>query len=119
MVSKSKVNIFLLIIGAIFIMGGSSLLTYYLTPTPQIDLSIYNDEISNLNQIIDSLNQKNKNLNESIINLQDIIKDLDNDVVTKDDKIFKLQKELEKKLKNIDNFTFSELQKFFSDRYKP
>ena len=78
----------------------------------------YNTQINNLESKIDSLHGINSTLNVQIKGLNDQISNLDNELDLQDNKIFKLKKEVNEKVNDVDFFNDDELEQFFTNRYR-
>jgi peptidoglycan hydrolase CwlO-like protein len=83
------------------------------------DVAGYNAKIELIQTEIDSLQEANVILNEQILTIDKEIDDIDGDInnVAKNITIIKTQ--TNEKIDAVNEFTFSDLYKFFSDRYEP
>jgi wobble nucleotide-excising tRNase len=81
------------------------------------DVNSYNVKIDLIQSEIDSVQLINKKITEQIISIDGEIKNIDGDInrVTKNITIIKNQ--TNEKVDAVNEFTFSDLDKFFSDRY--
>ncbi len=109
--SNNKTNILIIIIG---IMAAYNILQ---TKGIKTDVSAYNKKIDLIQKEIDSVQVLNKQLNIQIANIDTEIDKVDGDIgrVTKNRTIIKNQ--TNEKIDAVNEFTFSDLAKFFSDRY--
>jgi len=82
------------------------------------DVAAYNAKIDSIQNIVDSIQTENHKINEQIVTIDKEIDKVDNNVnnVTKNITIIKTQ--THEKIDSVNNFNFSDLDKFFSDRYK-
>jgi peptidoglycan hydrolase CwlO-like protein len=107
----NKQDVLLLVI---IILGGYSILQMKGIKT---DVNLYNVKIDLIQSEIDSVQLINKKITEQIISIDGEIKNIDGDInrVTKNITIIKNQ--TNEKVDAVNEFTFSDLDKFFSDRY--
>jgi|694.fasta_scaffold35088_3 hypothetical protein len=107
----NKQDVLLLVI---IILGGYSILQMKGIKT---DVNSYNVKIDLIQSEIDSVQLINKKITEQIISIDGEIKNIDGDInrVTKNITIIKNQ--TNEKVDAVNEFTFSDLDKFFSDRY--
>jgi hypothetical protein len=84
----------------------------------QTDVSAYNEKIDLIQNGIDSVYGLNEKITEQIVAIDDEIDKVDGDInsVTKNITIIKNQ--TNEKVDAVNEFTFSDLYKFFSDRYE-
>ena len=82
------------------------------------DIKGYNAKIEAIQKEIDSVQVENKKLIEEIKLIDSEIDNLDGDInnVTKNITIIKNQTNA--KIDSVNNYNFSDLEKFFTDRYK-
>lgn len=109
---KNKSNILLVLItilAAYSIFQGSKIRT---------DVAGYNAKIDAIQKEIDSVQMENKKLNEQISMIDKEIDKVDGQIngVTKNLTIIKSQ--TDEKIDSVNNYNFSDLEKFFTDRYK-
>jgi predicted nucleic acid-binding Zn-ribbon protein len=110
--NNSKTNILIIIIG---IMAAYNI---FQTKNIKTDVSEYNKKIDLIQNGIDSVYALNEKITEQIVAINDEIDKVDNDIngVTKNITIIKNQ--TNEKVDAVNEFTFSDLYKFFSDRYE-
>jgi peptidoglycan hydrolase CwlO-like protein len=108
----NKQDVLLLII---IILGGYSVLQMKGIKT---DVNSYNQKIDAIQKEIDSVQVENKKITEQIVVIDKEIDNIDGDIskVTKNITIIKNQ--TNEKVDAVNEFTFSDLSKFFSDRYE-
>lgn len=75
-------------------------------------------EIDSLTQVINKLEQQHLIQDSIIATYQVKVDSLDTEIVKSKDKIEQIKKEYGKKIKAIGNYTPTELDSFFTDRYK-
>lgn len=75
-------------------------------------------EIDSLTQVINKLEQQHLIQDSIIATYQVKVDSLDTEIVKSKDKIEQIKKEYGKKIKAIGNYTPTELDGFFTDRYK-
>ena len=82
------------------------------------DVAAYNQKIDLIQKEIDSVETINKEITSQIVTIDKEIDKVDANVnnVTKNITIIKTQ--TNEKIDSVNNFNFSDLDKFFSDRYK-
>ena len=82
------------------------------------DVAGYNAKIDSIQNEIDSVEMVNKEITTQILSIDKDINNIDNDIdkVTKNITIIKNQ--TNEKVDAVNEFTFSDLAKFFSDRYE-
>jgi len=113
---KITLNISHLILGAIIL-----LLLWLLLKPVNVDLSKYDKqkrEIDSLSQIINGLQKEQKILDGYIVKHQNKIDSLDNEIDTTNQEIKDIRSYYGKKIRDIINYTPSQLDDFFSKRYK-
>ena len=114
MFSKEK---FLYIIILIFCGALSfSIFSSFFDKEDYIDL--YNTKIENLEYKIDSLHHLNGKLTSKIDTLNIQVLYLDQELNSKNSKINNLKYEINSQIKAVDSFDDSELEKFFTNRYR-
>lgn len=82
------------------------------------DVKYYENKISNIQTKIDSVNKLNKALDIKLDSLNTQLKVLDSSIVNVQFNIETIKQNTDEKINSVDNFTFTELEHFFSDRYK-
>lgn len=82
------------------------------------DVAGYNAKIDSIQNEIDSIDLVNKEITNKIVAIDNEINNIDGDIdkVTKNITIIK--KQTDEKVNAVNEFTFSDLAKFFSDRYE-
>ena len=82
------------------------------------DVAGYNAKIDLIQSQIDSVQTANEKLTEQIVTIDKEIDKVDNNInnVTKNITIIKNQ--TNEKIDSVNNYNFSDLEKFFTDRYK-
>lgn len=82
------------------------------------DVAGYNAKIDSIQNEIDSVEMVNKEITTQILSIDKDINNIDNDIdkVTKNITIIK--NNTNEKVDAVNEFTFSDLSKFFSDRYE-
>jgi peptidoglycan hydrolase CwlO-like protein len=108
----NKTNILLVLIAclaAYSIFQGSKIRT---------DVAGYNAKIDSIQNEIDSVQLVNEKLTEQIVTIDKEIDKVDGNInnVTKNITIIKNQ--THEKIDSVNNYNFSDLEKFFTDRYK-
>ena len=82
------------------------------------DVAGYNAKIDSIQNEIDSVQLENVKITEQIVTIDKEINNIDGDIekVTKNITIIKNQ--TNEKIDSVNNYNFSDLEKFFTDRYK-
>lgn len=111
-ISNGKTDILIIIIG---IMAAYNI---FQTKGIKTDISGYNKKIDLIQKEIDSVQVVNNQLTKQIANIDREIDKVDGDIsrVTKNITIIKTQ--TNEKVDAVNEFTFSDLYKFFTDRYE-
>jgi peptidoglycan hydrolase CwlO-like protein len=104
-------NILLVIIGGLVVY---SILT---TATIKVDVKSFYDRIDNLQGKIDSAMVVNKELDNKIAKVDSSIVVLNNQILVVDNNINIIKSRTNAKVNDVDNYTVSQLEKFFTDRY--
>jgi hypothetical protein len=109
----NKQDVLLLII---VVLAGYSILQMKGVKT---DIQSYNNKIDMIQKEIDSVYMINEKLDKQIVTIDKEIDNMDGDIdrVTKNITIIK--NNTNEKVDAVNEFTFSDLSKFFSDRYEP
>jgi peptidoglycan hydrolase CwlO-like protein len=82
------------------------------------DVAGYNAKIESIQKEIDSVQVENEKISEQIVTIDKEIDVVDHNInnVTKNITIIKNQ--THEKIDSVNNYNFSDLEKFFTDRYK-
>lgn len=99
------------------IVIGLILFNLYTMTQVRTDIDSYNQKIDKIGKEIDSVQQLNKELDERILSLHSEIQLIDGDITKVQNNITTIKENTDEKINSVDAFTFSELQKFFSNRY--
>lgn len=110
-----KINKQDILLVIIIVLAGYSILQMKGIKT---DVEFYNTKIDIIQKEIDSVQTVNEKITEQIVMLDNEIDNIDGDIdkVTKNITIIKNQ--TNDKVDAVNEFTFSDLAKFFSDRYE-
>lgn len=108
----NKTNILLIIV---IILAGYSI---FQTNSIKTDVAEYNRKIDSIQNEIDSVEAINKEITTQIVTIDKEIDKVDGSInqVTKNITIIK--KQTDEKIDSVNNYNFSDLEKFFTDRYK-
>ena len=107
---KTNILLFIIVILAIFSIFQENKI--------RTDVKDYNKKIETLQKGINSIIIVNESLTEEINNLDNQITKIDGDVTKVQKNIIKIKNITDEKIDNVDNYNFSDLNKFFTDRYK-
>jgi peptidoglycan hydrolase CwlO-like protein len=96
------------------------LLGYSIYSTRQLktDIEMYNQKIDSIQHNIDSVVIANKNLDIKIDSISSEIGLLDTDITSVNTNIKNIKVNTNEKVNSVDKFNFSDLNKFFTDRYE-
>ena len=96
------------------------LLGYNIYSTKQLktDVEMYNQKIDSIQHNIDSVVLVNKNLDIKIDNIYSEIGLIDTDIESVHTNIKNIKVKTNEKVNSVNQFNFSDLTKFFSDRYE-
>ena len=107
----NKTNILLVIIA---IMAGYSI---FQGSKIRTDVAGYNAKIDSIQNEIDSVQMANQKLTEQILVVDKQIDNIDGDITTVTKNITIIKKQTDEKIDSVNNYNFSDLEKFFTDRY--
>jgi hypothetical protein len=96
------------------------LLAYNIYSTKQLktDIEMYNQKIDSIQHNIDSVVLVNKNLDLKIDSISSEIGLLDTDITSVNTNIRNIKVNTNEKVNSVNKFNFSDLNKFFTDRYE-
>lgn len=96
------------------------LLGYNIFSTKQLktDIEMYNQKIDSIQHNIDSVVLVNKNLDIKIDSISSEIGLLDTDITSVNTNIRNIKVNTNEKVNSVNKFNFSDLNKFFTDRYE-
>ena len=96
------------------------LLGYSIYSTRQLktDIEMYNQKIDSIQHNIDSVVIVNKNLDIKIDSISSEIGLLDTDITSVNKNITNIKVNTNEKVNSVNKFNFSDLNKFFTDRYE-
>lgn len=101
----------------LIIVAGLMVFNLYTMNQVKTDIDSYNEKIDIIGKEIDSVQELNKELDDRISSLHSEIELIDGDISRVQNNITTIRKNTDDKINSVDAFTFSELQKFFADRY--
>jgi peptidoglycan hydrolase CwlO-like protein len=82
------------------------------------DVASYNAKIDSIQNEIDSLQDVNTALTQQILTIDKEIDNIDGDINSVTKNITIIKKQTDEKIDSVNNYNFSDLEKFFTDRYK-
>ncbi len=96
------------------------LAAYSIFQTGQIktDIAGYNAKIDSIQHEIDSVQIENHKITEQIVTIDKEIDHVDNNINNVTKNITIIKKQTDEKIDSVGNYNFSDLEKFFTDRYK-
>lgn len=98
----------------VLVLGGY----IFFAPTPESTDIKYIRQVDSLNNVIVNLQQEQEEANKTIVLYEENVKKLDLEIQETKEKITKMQKDYDAKIKNINKLTPTQLSKFFAERYK-
>lgn len=101
----------------LIIVAGLMVFNLYTMNQVKTDIDSYNEKIDIIGKEIDSVQELNKELDDRISSLHSEIELIDGDISRVQNNITTIRKNTDDKINSVDAFTFSELQKFFANRY--
>jgi peptidoglycan hydrolase CwlO-like protein len=107
-------NISFLLLVLICLLGYS----IYSTKQLKTDIEMYNQKIDSIQHNIDSVVLVNKNLDIKIDSISSEIGLLDTDITSVNKNITNIKVNTNEKVNSVNKFNFSDLNKFFTDRYE-
>jgi peptidoglycan hydrolase CwlO-like protein len=107
----NKTNILLVIVA---ILAGYSI---FQGSKIRTDVAGYNAKIDSIQNEIDSVQMLNEKLTEQILVVDKQIDNIDGDITTVNKNITIIKKQTDEKIDSVNNYNFSDLEKFFTDRY--
>lgn len=107
----NKTNILLVIVA---ILAGYSI---FQGSKIRTDVAGYNAKIDSIQNEIDSVQMVNQKLTEQILVVDKQIDNIDGDITTVTKNITIIKKQTDEKIDSVNNYNFSDLEKFFTDRY--
>ena len=102
----------------IFVIIGACIIVFQFFNEKENYVNEYNAKIEALEKKVDSLHSENDELTFKIDTLNGQISKLDKQIDLKDSRINNLKYEINTKVNTVDDFNDSELEKFFTDRYR-
>jgi len=82
------------------------------------DIQLYHNHIDSLQQSIDSVEGVNKMLDNKLGKIDTNIHIINNEISQVEKNITIIKNQTNEKVNNIDKFSYSELEQFFTNRYK-
>lgn len=107
----NKTNILLVIVA---ILAGYSI---FQGSKIRTDVAGYNAKIDSIQNEIDSVQMVNQKLTEQILVVDKQIDNIDGDITAVTKNITIIKKQTDEKIDSVNNYNFSDLEKFFTDRY--
>ena len=102
----------------VIILGLAGVVIFYLLyKQKDFDTSSYLQKIEDLEQKVDSLHSTNKVLSCELATLETKLDKYDKEVDSLENRIVIIKKVTDEKLRNVNNLSVSELQRFFTERY--
>lgn len=108
----TKTDILLVIIA---VLAGFNL---FQVKSIKTDVEFYNNKIDSIQNEIDSVMLVNEELTNKIGDIDNEINNIDGDIAKVTKNITIIKNQTDEKSDAVNNFTFSDLNKFFTDRYQ-
>jgi chromosome segregation ATPase len=101
----------------IWILAALVVYNIFLNNKIRTNIQKYEDKIDNLQTKVDSVNILNKELDNKINSLHTQMEIIDSDISNVKTNIRSIKNKTNEKINSVDQFTFLELEQFFSARY--
>jgi len=101
----------------LLIIAGLLIINLFRINIIDTDVKKYEDRIKSLQTNIDSISKINSEINNKIITLNGDISTITNKIEKVDKTINIIKRNTDEKVSNVDNFSFNELELFFTKRY--
>lgn len=101
----------------LWILAAILVYSVFLENSIKTDIEKYKSSIERLEVNIDSINRKNQILNSNIEQFYNEIVKIDSSISKVQVNIKSIKKQTNEKINSVDTFSYSELERFFSDRY--
>jgi len=101
----------------IWILAALIVYNIFLNNKIQTNIQEYEDKIDNLQTKVDSVNNLNKELDMKINSLHTQMEIIDSDISNVQTNINVIKRKTNEKINSVDQFTFLELEQFFTARY--
>lgn len=102
----------------IWILAALMVYNIFINNKIKTNIEEYEGKITNLQTKVDSVNTLNKKLDSKINNLHSQIEIIDSDINNVQSNIRTIKNKTNEKINTVDNFTYNELEKFFTERYE-
>ena len=101
----------------IWILAALMVYNVFINNKIRTNIKEYEDKIDNLKTKIDSVNTLNKELDNKINSLHTKMEIIDSDISNVKSNISVIKRRTNEQINSVDQFTFAELQQFFTARY--
>ena len=101
----------------LIVILGVTIFNLYNMRQIKTDVEEFNQKIDSIQSDIDSIAIVNEELDSKIESLHSEIELIDGDINRVQNNIYTIRKNTDEQVNSVDAFTFSELQKFFANRY--
>jgi archaellum component FlaC len=101
----------------LWILAAVLVYSVFLENSIKTDVEKYKSSIETLQKDVDSINRENQVLNSNIEQFYDEIIKIDSSISKVQVNIKSIKKQTNEKINSVDNYKFSKLEKFFSERY--
>ena len=97
---------------------GFVIYNFFFTQDIQTDVKGYQDKIETLSNQIDTITIANNKLNIKLSEVNNNITEISENIDIVDDNIKNFKQKTNEKINSVDDYTFNELEQFFTNRYK-
>lgn len=101
----------------LWILAAILVYSVFLENSIKTDIEKYKSSIERLDIDIDSINRKNQILNSNIEQFYNEMVKIDSNISKVQANVKSIKKQTNEKINSVDTFSYSELERFFSDRY--
>ena len=102
----------------IWILAALMVYNIFVNNKIRTNIQEYEDKIDNLQTKVDSVNTLNKELDMKINSLHTQMEIIDSDISNVQTNIKTIKRKTNEKVNSVDQFTYTELERFFSERYQ-
>jgi peptidoglycan hydrolase CwlO-like protein len=102
----------------IWILAALMVYNLFLNTKIRTNIQEYEDKIDNLQTKVDSVNLVNRQIDGKINSLHSQIEVIDSDISNVQASIKKIKQKTNEKVNSVDQFSFTDLEQFFSVRYQ-
>lgn len=101
----------------LLILIGFVVYNFFYTQDIKTNINMYKSRVKSLNVEIDTLKSINSNIDIKLNGVNDNIIQINDEIGKVDTDIKKFKQKTNEKINSVDDYTFNELEQFFTDRY--